>query len=905
MNKLFKWTLILCGALFTGCSDDVKNPAPAPGKTGDDVVFKFPDEAKSRTMYGDIWYGKDGDKYNANELHWGNYITTMTEQIRIYCRESVGNAAVYNVKPQDGTPSNTSIDVTKAVSDQAIQWGKQGIAYNFYAFYPASQSSEAFVGDDPSSHVIQAQVLNGQVPPMYMTGSTSGPETASELETINKNNTPDEAHRTHIYAMPDMEAAIMMAKTTVDCAADPSKFGQPVSLDFNVLADVLDITINGPITPNLLNGNGNPSREFIQIRGVDITGPEGVALAGTFKLNMDMTDDEDAQGNKRITPVTAVSTVQVATVNKGLYPTLFIRSDKDVTNTSILDQLHIRAFLMPGQITDLSQLKITVRTDCGVYDQQLESDPGSMPITGKIYPIKLPHFNEEGQTFNYAAWMGQLDKNIYVTELSIPGAWHASNPVNQGTASADLQTLYDKGIRAFEVHTANGKTVKKYRDLTQNLDVKATDTEFFPDHLNQSESSASAKAQTTPVVDESTATNVTSTSRDIKSEPCNVVVTKTVTYDLKPRYSLRLYRTRNVSAEDENNSLSDALIALGEKMNSEAFMFFEFGMDGEQQITLPLRTVTETYTQIYENQVLSGTQSKQFWASSWGNATWDYSGFTLDESKATVTPSYSYDKSLSIDGTEAWPVAIESCLARLQTVTNAHTGESFLFQGPFTTNTTLGDVRGQVLVKVNTNGTENEDRGWWSTETPALFSRWVAASASEVRTINAQWGAPIAPTPLDESSTALHWCYSELDNVGNASLLADRKTAINSYLTQAYNNYKDGLHRTFFLMSIGGYYKNWNATGCKNLAKELNPYMVEALTDPTKQNCPFGIVFMNYAIPPTGEEATYRSDELIRTVINNNSAFIMNRRPSSESEPTSVKEKTNSSFNSNPNNPLK
>ena len=56
--------------------------------------------------------------------------------------------------------------------------------------------------------------------------------------------------------------------------------------------------------------------------------------------------------------------------------------------------------------------------------------------------------------FDFAHWIGQLDPNIYISELSIPGTWHSSNSNNQGSAS--LADQYNAGIRAFEVYTLGG-----------------------------------------------------------------------------------------------------------------------------------------------------------------------------------------------------------------------------------------------------------------------------------------------------------------------------------------------------------------------------------------------------------------------------------------------------------------
>ena len=124
--------------------------------------------------------------------------------------------------------------------------------------------------------------------------------------------------------------------------------------------------------------------------------------------------------------------------------------------------------------------------------------------------------------------------------------------------------------------------------------------------------------------------------------------------------------------------------------------------------------------------------------------------------------------------------------------------------------------------------------------------------------------------------------------------------------TIAAQNYAGGLHRTFYESAIGGYTGGANsptAADCQDCAQQLNTFALSRITNPTRQAVPLGLVFMNYVIPPTGEESTYNSAALIRAIINNNKAFILNRRSSQDTP--AVENNVNSHFNNNTNNPLK
>lgn len=124
----------------------------------------------------------------------------------------------------------------------------------------------------------------------------------------------------------------------------------------------------------------------------------------------------------------------------------------------------------------------------------------------------------------------------------------------------------------------------------------------------------------------------------------------------------------------------------------------------------------------------------------------------------------------------------------------------------------------------------------------------------------------------------------------------------------AYSNYIEGKHRTFYESMIGGY-DSKQSEAYKYVAKTLNTHALERITNPTRNSVPLGFVFMNYAIAPkkagstTEEEDGYNSAALIRAIINNNKAFLLNR--ASGTPAPNVEESTNSHFNNNSQNPLK
>lgn len=932
MKKNFKWVIALAPLIFMGCSDSIESII-VPLKSGDDVQFavaKNLGTPQTRTMYEDQW-----DEKTIQAIYWGNYMSGKNDTVSIYCPDTERGFAKYHVNPL----SNSSVAETIVKTGNiGVQWGAQNTAHTFYAFYPANRASESLQGDNKS--VIRATLKTGQSPILYKQKANG--DDISKLAVIesfksyidsqiNSSGGVAETTPRTIYGMPDMEAAVMVARKTM--AAE--EFGNPVPLQFNVLADVLDITINGPITPNTLNGNdlpeGQREAKFIRIQAVTVevvdltTGGEAAAadpskyeidvdypISGTFDL--DMSAEAQNAGNMVTNvqgdPVIQLQTSQTDAQGGVYYPTLFVRSD----NHTNVDKLRLRTFLIPGQITGqtLNRLRIHVQTDCGDYYKMLKNDDSGF-VSGQIYPVKLNYFQMAGQTFDLKKWIGQLDPDIYISELSIPGAWHAANTNYQGAHT--MKELYNAGVRAFEVHTLNGTIPQEYNNLGTGFNKETA--EYYPEHLNESttegnvtrgeqqgnltegsSTSSTSEIYTSAGIGSRTYTNTETETQTVTAQ-FEVTQSGTISYKQKPKYSLRLYRTQNVTSTDPNpdSSLSDAVIELSEVMNKDGLIVLEFGMDGQRGVTVPYRNVS---VQRERKGVVSVTGTRTRTRTQTGSSTWSISGWSTPEYgewsnwndwssvtwNSTPTPdgewtttgsSISYVNT-DVNATEAWVVAVQSCLNRLKSYPNNQTKKPYtVYPYEVTRNTTIRDVQGSVIVKVNTNNVENQDTGnenGWEPNTPALFSRWLNAEVPQ--TINMKWGQPIVPTPLIENSDDdMRWCFSELDNIGSSC--DSRKRSIDAMNSIAYGNYLGGRHRTFYETSLGGYLNgSINETNCISVAEILNTYGLEKISNPSRNPCPLGLVFMNYVIPPS-DNNKIPSAELIRAIINNNRAFRLHR----------------------------
>ena len=514
--------------------------------------------------------------------------------------------------------------------------------------------------------------------------------------------------------------------------------------------------------------------------------------------------------------------------------------------------------------------------------------------------------------------MSQLDPDIYLSELSVPGAWHAANPAAQGGRS--IQELYDAGIRAFEVHTINGTQPYVDNEFSTELTSSNVSSQTFEDRM------FNLSTQTPSTVVSGNNDDITSNgwwNLDVTAINMTVTQTETRTYSQCPKFYLRLFRTSNISSEDDPEaSYSDALISAANNMKPSGFMFLEFGHDNggyTRGVNVPCKTVTETRTRQKTGVSLTGRRPPVVSATV-ANVTWDIDKVFTDADAWSdwTQSSVTYDGTVSFTNEQCWSIAVESCLNRLRSKKNEATGRStVLYTGEITANTTIRDIQGYLIAKINTNNdaegdsdnlgdnenTANNTMIGWSGDTPAIFSRWIEGSGDEPMTINMKWGAPVAPYSTPE--TALRWCFTELDNVGATA--DNRKKAIDAVNDEIAKNYANPGHNTYYEVSLGGYLNGSAiADNYKALSKELNGYVLNKITNPTRNPVPVGFVFMNYAIPPTGEESTYNSTALIRAIINNNKAFLLRRAgEDTPAQLSKVEDKTNSNFTNTTQNPLK
>lgn len=248
----------------------------------------------------------------------------------------------------------------------------------------------------------------------------------------------------------------------------------------------------------------------------------------------------------------------------------------------------------------------------------------------------------------------------------------------------------------------------------------------------------------------------------------------------------------------------------------------------------------------------------------------------------------SYLAGTHTDGNLAWMDAIRNELAEMA----ADEDRYRLYTGEITPTTTIDDVKGHIIIKVNYNDDNMGNHLSENDRIPAMFAKWgvfddVSTPFTETSAyaINSmRWG-----TSHNVNNGALQWFYHEATSVGynnngGEETYAQKIGNIEDMWNRSvgyYNSNSD--HSMWFLNDLGGCYVNGGYSsgesqrGVDAWTQEVGPYATRLLQNRT-EDATLGIVLINYANP----ENDY-SGNLIQTIINNNFSFQLRTRGSSQS----------------------
>ena len=402
---------IIAGALLivASCAEErQENIIPTPGK--DVSLSANLNTNQTRTIYGD-------EESGSVKVNWvdGDLIKvygTTCAQGRQSAEYKVNNTV------KDAT-TGTETKLVQNFANELVKTGEAGVQWgdaetsDFYAVYP----STATISPNGETGVkVNASIRKNQKNVFKLDGKTWV-------------GTPYDAD-IHTPSMPD---AVMYA-----CTPDV-KNGSKVDLRFKPIATVLKFKLLGFDTSTSLT---SPT---LQVQGITLTAPSNVKIAGGFGLdiNRDGTISTQAASD-------AGNTITIETIQEG---GTYVTVEKDMP-------MEFNVFVIPQTGEEVAidgDWSITVHTQNEnfvvknyKYSFAKSADKNTTLAAGLIHKLTVPQATvKETVEFDPSKWMEQIPRNVYLSELSVPGAWYCTNSDYQATT--DLTEQFNAGVRAFNI----------------------------------------------------------------------------------------------------------------------------------------------------------------------------------------------------------------------------------------------------------------------------------------------------------------------------------------------------------------------------------------------------------------------------------------------------------------------
>lgn len=254
---------------------------------------------------------------------------------------------------------------------------------------------------------------------LYPSGSYTLSSDGEQAENITINYTQSiNVNGTSVKS--DMEDCLMYARTT-----DAQK-GSIVNLHYDPISTVVMLTLK--VAANV---QGTDADSFT-IQTISLLADS--EIAGTFSLNISdgkFGEFADGKASKTIT-------TQIVNTATGGYHTL--GNGESVT---------VPLFLAPAEYRSVQNWKVQVVANGNTYTKTLGIDKPLEP--GQIHKITLPELKPAETDWDVSKWMTYIPRNVYLSEVSIPGSWNSLNVDCQSKTS--IADQYNLGVRAFHLDT--------------------------------------------------------------------------------------------------------------------------------------------------------------------------------------------------------------------------------------------------------------------------------------------------------------------------------------------------------------------------------------------------------------------------------------------------------------------
>lgn len=394
--------LLMAGLVIAGCQED-EIGGFTPAAPGDAIEFAV-NAVETRTAY-----------VSDNQIDW-----TGGENIRIYSdvadkKDQSGNNtpgasggwindAVYTVTPAEEGGVHEYHGNFTAAEEYYLAWSGISDTHKFYGIYPNERLN--YDGSTPKDGLFQLQYITNQ---------------KCKVTTEDNN---------YYIAEPDMLNAYMVAHNTVE------RTKNHVLLDFDPIMTTLDITIKA--------GGYDVATGIIQpltVTGVSVTLP---AVIGkdyfTYNAtNIQNSNEAGSQGQGELKE-------ELRDGSESVFIS-FTDESGNPMNISLSEgnSIKLTAFLPPIPNDKTIGTKIRVWTAENFNFQTTLKEPLQAQ-----YKIEIPLPDVKPESPKNTNWISELDGNIYLKQLSIPGAY-CKNVGEDNEDAAAIQKMLDMGVRAFNL----------------------------------------------------------------------------------------------------------------------------------------------------------------------------------------------------------------------------------------------------------------------------------------------------------------------------------------------------------------------------------------------------------------------------------------------------------------------
>lgn len=390
--KTKKYFIISAIALLACSCRDEKQGGVQP-TPGEEVQFGATlEQITSRTVYGE--QTKTGFPIN-----WvtGDEVVVFSPDCAASQSSGGVGSAIYKVNVGENSGEQNYANSLDKTSEIGVRWG-QNATGRFYSIYPASPLYTKVSGDCKSVTLTMPAQQD-----MNFTRNDNG-----------------------IIVQPDMRACFMYANTS------EISNGKTVDLQYKPLTTAIRLKLQGPQDDT----NGPVTVTYVRIHA-----PNDTYINGTYTFK----DVTDGSGIPEPTNGLNYVTMNVANATTGAYLTLGKNESAVLT-----------AFLLLGKETIVDEnWSIEVGTSIGVsYELPIRTTasaesrtlkPGEVHILPDLSPLK-------SEEWDAATWMRNLQRNVYLSEISIPGTWYSRHSKYQPVSNS-LTAQYNIGVRAFHLDT--------------------------------------------------------------------------------------------------------------------------------------------------------------------------------------------------------------------------------------------------------------------------------------------------------------------------------------------------------------------------------------------------------------------------------------------------------------------